>query len=104
MTRRVKAYRRRWGVEDGTRGVKQRFQLEAFLVRSWRSIRRLLWLVAWAFWWLNLWGEGRFDRLREALLRHPWRLPKRVTYLFDWIALMIQLLLHPRPKIPVPPA
>ncbi len=26
------------------------------LVRSWMSIRRLLWLVAWAFWWLNLWG------------------------------------------------
>ena len=50
----VKAYRRRWGVEDATRGIKQPFCWASFLVRSWRSIRRLLWLVAWAFWWLNL--------------------------------------------------
>jgi hypothetical protein len=66
-------------------------------VRSWRSIRRLLCLVSWAFWWLNLWGEDGFVRLREALLRHPWRLPKAIIYLFDWIAHM----LHPRPKIPM---
>jgi hypothetical protein len=45
----VKAYRRRWGVEDGTRGIKQPFALESFLLRSWRSIRRLLCLVSWAF-------------------------------------------------------
>jgi hypothetical protein len=97
----VRAYLRRWGVEDATRGVKQRFTLEQFLVRSWRSIRRLPWLVAWAFWWLNLWGEGRFDRLRAALLRHPWRLPKVVTYLFDWIARMIHDLLHPHPRLTI---
>jgi DDE family transposase len=95
----VKAYRRRWGVEDATWGVKQRFHLEKFLVRSWRSIRRLLWLVAVAFFWLNLWGEERFDRLRNALLEHPWRLPKEVTYLFDWIALQLHQLLHPRPIV-----
>jgi Transposase DDE domain len=100
----VKAYRRRWGVEDATRGVKQQFALEAFLVRSWRSIRRLLVLVGWAFWWLNLWGEEKFERLRQALFDHPWRLPKRVTYLFDWIAWMMRELLHPRPKIQLPPA
>jgi hypothetical protein len=99
----VKAYRRRWGVEDATWGIKQRFHLESFLVRSWRSIRRLLWLVAWAFFWLNLWGEERFGRLRQALLEHPWRLPKAVTYLFDWIALQIHVLLHPRPKFEFPP-
>jgi len=97
----VKAYRRRWGVEDGTRGIKQQFALESFLVRSWRSIRRLLGLVGWAFWWLNLWGEDGWERLREALWKHPWRLPKRVTYLFDWIAQMLHELLHPRPKIPL---
>jgi hypothetical protein len=34
----VKAYRRRWGVEDATWGIKQRFHLEEFLVRSWRSV------------------------------------------------------------------
>jgi hypothetical protein len=93
----VKAYRRRWGVEDATWGIKQRFHLEIFLVRSWRSIRRLLWLVALAFFWLNLWGEDRFQCLRDCLFHHPWRLPKEVTYLFDWIALQIGYLLHPRP-------
>lgn len=98
----VRAYRRRWGVEDATRGIKQQFHLESFLVRSWRSIVRLLWLVAWAFWWLNLWGEDRYEDLREALLGHPWRLPKEVVYLFDWIATQIQRLLHPRPRFPVP--
>jgi hypothetical protein len=94
----VKAYHRRWGVEDATRGIKQPFTVEQFLVRSWRSIRRLLWLVAWAFWWLNLWGEEPFAPLRAALLHHPWRLPKEVTYLFDWIARMIHELLHPHPR------
>ncbi len=73
--------------------------LEEFLVRSWRSIRRLLGLAAWVFYWPNLWGEDRFQRLREALLNHPWRLPKEVTYLFDWIALQIERLLHPRPEL-----
>lgn len=98
----VRAYRRRWGVEDATRGIKQRFQLESFLVRSWRSIARLLWLVAWAFWWLNLWGEERLAPLREALLAHPWRLPKRVIYVFDWIARQVHDLLYPRPIIEMP--
>lgn len=94
----VKAYRRRWGVEDATWGVKQRFHLEHFLVRSWRSIRRLIGLVAVAFYWLNLWGEDRYTPLRQSLLDHPWRLPKPVTYLFDWLATQIHYLLHPKPK------
>jgi hypothetical protein len=94
----VKAYLRRWGVEDAARGIKRRFALEAFLVRSWRAIRRLLWLVAWAFWWLNLWGEAGFGRLRAALLGHAWRLRKPVAYLFDWIAAMLRHLLHPHPR------
>ena len=95
----VRAYRRRWGAEDATRGIKQCFAVEEFLVRSWMSIRRLLWLVAWAFWWLNLWGEASFERLREALMKHPWRLKKEVTYLFDWIASLLRELLHPHPKL-----
>lgn len=97
----VRAYHKRWGVEDATRGIKQQFRVEAFLVRSWVAIRRLLWLVAWAFWWLNLWGEEPFERLRAALVDHPWRLRKEVTYLFDWIASMLRELLHPRPKVPI---
>ena len=95
----VRAYLRRWGVEDATRGIKQHFALEAFLVRTWCAIRRLLWLVAWAFWWLNRWGEAGFNRWRDALLNHPWRLRKKVTYLFDWIAAMLRELLHPHPKL-----
>jgi hypothetical protein len=95
----VRAYHRRWGVEDATRGIKQHFTVEQFLVRSWVAIRRLLWLVAWAFWWLNLWGEDSFERLRNALMNHPWRLKKVVTYLFDWIATMLRELLHPHPKL-----
>lgn len=97
----VRAYHRRWGVEDATRGIKQQFCVEAFLVRSWVSIRRLLWLVAWAFFWLNLWGADSFERLRAALMDHPWRLRKVVTYLFDWIATMLRELLHPHPKVPI---
>jgi hypothetical protein len=95
----VRAYRRRRGAEDATRGVKQRSHLESFLVRTWRALRRRLWLVARAFWWRNLWGEERFGRLREALRRRPGRLPKPVTSLFDWIAAMLRQLLHPHPKI-----
>jgi len=96
----VRAYHRRWGVEDATRGIKQRFAVEAFLVRSWTAIRRLLWLVAWAFWWLNLWGENDFATWKEALMNHTWRLPKTVTYEFDWIAAMLRQLLHPHPQLP----
>jgi len=95
----VRAYYRRWGVEDATRGIKQQFAVEAFLVRSWMAIRRLLWLVAWAFWWLNLWGEDSFARLRAALVDHPWRLKKEVTYLFNWIATMLRELLYPKPNL-----
>jgi hypothetical protein len=95
----VRAYHRRWGVEDAFRGIKQQFCAEAFLVRSWVSIRRLLWLVAWSFWWLNLWGEEPFEHLRTAVMTHPWRLTKEVTYLFDWIATMLRELLHPHPKL-----
>jgi hypothetical protein len=96
----VRAYHRRWGAEDATRGIKQHFAVEEFLVRSWTSIRRLLWLVAWSFWWLNLWGEESFERLRVAVMNHPWRLAKKVTYLFDWIATLLRELLHPHPKLP----
>lgn len=30
----VRAYHRRWGVEDATRGIKQQFRVEQFLVRT----------------------------------------------------------------------
>ena len=95
----VRAYLRRWGVEDATRGVKQQFKLELFLVRSWRSIRRLLWLVAWAFWWLNLLGNEDFREICEALMKSKERLRKEVVYLFNWLSRMVGKLLHPRPRV-----
>lgn len=95
----VKAYLRRWGIEEATRGLKQQFKLELFLVRSWRSIRRLLWLAAVAFWWLNLWGDDKLRRLRDALMNHPWRLRKKVVYLFNWLANMLRRILHPPPSL-----
>lgn len=97
----MRAYHKRWGVEDAIRGIKQQFRVEEFLVRSWVSIRRLLWLVAWAFGWLNLCGADTFERLRAARMDHLWRLRKEVTYLFDGIATMLRELLHPRPKVPI---
>jgi len=94
----ARAYLRRWGVEDANRGIKQQFELEKFLVRTWSAIRRLLWLVAWAFWWLNLWDDEPFHTLRDAVMNHAWRLRKKVTYLFNWIATLLRQLLHPHPK------
>lgn len=96
----VRAYHRRWGAEDATRALKPKFTLEQFLVRSWCGIRRLLWLVAWAFRWLNLWGDDRFAVFRDAVMDHSWRLKKKVTYLFDWIASMLRELLHSHPRLP----
>lgn len=55
--------------------------------------------MAWAFWWLNDWGDERFDRLRQSLMTHPWRLKKPVTYLFDWFASLLRDLLHPHPRL-----
>jgi hypothetical protein len=86
-------------VEDARRGLRQSFHRAACLVRWWRSLRRLLWLVGWAFWWLNLWGEAGYERLLEALRRHPGRLPKEVIYLFDWVARRLHYVLHPKPGI-----
>jgi len=95
----VRSYRKRWGSEDATRGIKQCFQVEAFLVRSWRSICRLMLLVALAFYWLNLWGNQGYEHLRAPLMNHPWRIAKRVTYLFNGLATQIGRILHPKPKI-----
>ncbi len=95
----VKSYRRRWGAEDATRGIKQCFHLEGFLVRSWRSIRRLIWFVAIVFYWLNLWGNAGYKKLCDAFTNHPWRVSKEATYLFHRLASQIARFLHPKPKI-----
>lgn len=70
------SHRRRWRVEDATWGIKQRFCLERFLVRSRRSIRRLLCLVAWAFFCLNLHGWRNTSRFARPFLSIPGDYPK----------------------------
>ena len=87
-------------MEDATSAIKQRFHLEQFLVRSWQSIRRLIHLVALAFFWLNLWGQDSYRPLRDAFLSYPWRLPKKVIYLFDWLATQIANFCIPDHKSP----
>ena len=42
------------------------FTWKKFLVHSWRSIRRLIYLVAISFYWLNLWGKDSYTPLRDA--------------------------------------
>jgi hypothetical protein len=41
VARLIRAYMRRWGVEEGIRLLKQKTSLEDFRVRRWTSIRRL---------------------------------------------------------------
>ena len=38
-------------------------------------------------------------RRRNAFINHPWRLPNKITYLFDWLATQISRFLHPKPKL-----
>jgi hypothetical protein len=97
----VTAYCRRRGMEDVTRNSKQQFSLEQFLLRSWRSISRLLCFVGLAFYWLNSWGEESYSKLLEPLFNHPSRLPKNVRYLFNRLAGQISQLLRPERKIPL---
>jgi len=55
--------------------------------------------VALAFYWLNLWGNQGYEHLRAPLMNHPWRIAKRVTYLFNGLATQIGRIVHPKPKI-----
>lgn len=32
-------------------------------------------------------------------MNHPWRIAKKVMYLFNWLATQIGRILHPKPKI-----
>ena len=45
----VRAYLRRWAVEDANRVVKQEFCLEAIRVTDWRRVQRLVLLVGVAY-------------------------------------------------------
>jgi hypothetical protein len=99
----VKAYRRRWGVEDATWGVKQRFHLEEFLVRSWGSIRRLICLVAVAFFWLNLWGEDRYETLARPSSNIPGGYPRRSSICLTGLRLKSADFCILNPKYRYPP-
>jgi hypothetical protein len=93
----VKAYRRRWGVADVTWAIKQRSHLEGFLVRSSMSIRRLLWPVAWVFYRTTCGARNAPSACGMFYRSISGRLPKDATHWFDWIALQIARLLHPKP-------
>ena len=95
----VRAFRRRWGGGRCHLGHQTAVSLGRLPGSELCSIRRLIYLVAIAFYWLNLWGQDRLTSLRNAFINHPWRLPKKVTYLFDWLATQISRFLHPKPEI-----
>ncbi len=45
----VRAYLKRWGVEEAGRLVKQVFDLENLRVLSWDGLVKLTWLTMWAY-------------------------------------------------------
>jgi hypothetical protein len=53
----VRAYLRRWVVEDANRVVKQEFRLEAIRVTDWQREQRLLLLVGIAYGFVCRMGE-----------------------------------------------
>ncbi len=84
----VRRYLKRWSAEDCARGLKQCFELEKFLVRSWQAIEALQWLCAIAFFWLNLYGEEHRGQVVVVLeeLGYVGDGPKYLFYAFSqWI-------------------
>jgi hypothetical protein len=59
----VRAYLRRWSVEDAARLLKQEFRLERLRVASWKAVQRLVALVSLAYGFVC-----RIGRLRQRLV------------------------------------
>lgn len=66
--RLVRAYLKRWGVEEAGRLVKQAFDLENLRVLSWAGLVKLTWLAIWTYGLVCL-VRLKSRRLYEALLR-----------------------------------
>lgn len=62
----VHRYLRRWGGEDAVRFLKQAVGIESFRVRSWRAIRRLILLGAWAMTFLAELEDGEEEWVEEV--------------------------------------
>jgi hypothetical protein len=75
----VRAYLRRWAVEDANRVVKQEFGLEQIRVTDWRRVQRLVLLVGIAYGFLGFIGR-RSKRVVKKLVELARRLrpPKKV--------------------------
>jgi hypothetical protein len=74
----VRAYLRRWAVEDANRVVKQEFRLEKIRVTDWLRVRRLVLLVGIAYGFVGLIGR-KGKRVVEKLIEMARRLrpPKK---------------------------
>ena len=75
----VRAYLRRWAVEDANRVIKQEFSLEAIRVSDWRRVQRLVLLVGIAYGFVCRMG-GKGKRMVKKLIQLARRLrpPKKV--------------------------
>lgn len=71
----IEAYFSRWEIEEAFRFLKQQFHLEKFLIRNFRAIQRLFFLlcIAWAF----LTRFLRLKRAQKLLQSLSWPLPKK---------------------------
>jgi hypothetical protein len=75
----VRAYLRRWAVEDANRVVKQEFGLERIRVTDWRRIRRLVLLVGIAYGFVGLISrKGKRVVKKLVELARRLRPPKKV--------------------------
>jgi hypothetical protein len=75
----VRAYLRRWAVEDATRVIKQEFSLEAIRVENWQRIRRLVMLAGIAYGFICCLKELPREMVRQLIvLAKRLRLPRKV--------------------------
>lgn len=75
----VRAYLRRWAVEDANRVVKQEFGLERIRVMDWRRVQRLVLLVGIAYGFVGIVSRKGKRVIRKLIeLARRLRPPKKV--------------------------
>ncbi len=77
----VKRYRKRWAAEQLNRGLKQLFDLEKFLVRTWVAIEQLIWLCAMVLFWIS-WFAAEQKAVVMSELRKKGYLSEEPEWLF----------------------